>query len=562
MISKNEDNFTDNVQSERKYYESEEDVQPLKVGDIIQNRFLISQQIGEGSFGSVFKVLDRNNNNATWAMKVEIDEDDENSLLEREIKVLIELRKQQGFPQIKFYGQERGYTYCIMTLLGKNLEQIFRKLGCVMNQTTVLRLAIQMIDRISVMHDNRFLHRDIKPDNFVIESGPNAKMLYLIDFGLSKHYINSKGEHISYVKKAGLIGTARYASVSAHEEMEQGRKDDLESIGYVLIYLATGNLPWMNLQVDSKDAKYTKIYQIKKQTKTEDLCANLPKCFYFYMNDVKSLEFQETPKYDKLKSYFEREIEILNKQTSMNSSQFTYDWERLPEYSKQKKHQTVHVMQNQEKRQQVEIAFNPHKLNQVNKQNQFINQQTKDSQQKSTQNQQLTFEQIMNEKRKGTKKTVYSPTGKSKKPPLLINIVENSDLNKQNVLSPIKPDDSRLFRMQNHSSTLLQIPQLNSSYQLDSYISPSVATSRLNNYFESEDVVSEGGGLPIWDLCDGSKPEFQKVTGILEGIKKPSLIILRKERKAHTYTVKLMQELFVPPIKLIGDQESNVEGLE
>ncbi|CAD8149746.1 unnamed protein product [Paramecium pentaurelia] len=414
------------------------------------------------------------------------------------------------------------------------------------------------------MHENRFLHRDIKPDNFVIDSGPNPKMLYLIDFGLSKHYINSKGEHIPYVKKAGLIGTARYASISAHEEMEQGRKDDLESIGYVLIYLATGNLPWMNLQIDSKDAKYAKIYEIKKEIKIQDLCQNLPKCFYFYMNDVKSLEFQESPNYDKLKSYFEREIENHNQQ-NMNASQFSFDWERLPEYSRQKKHQTIHVMQNQDKRQQVDIVFNPHKLNQISKQNQFINQQTKDSQQKSTQNQQLTFEQIMNEKRKGTKRTVYSPTGKSKKTPLMINILENNDFNKQNLLSPIiTPDDSRILRMQNHSSTLLQNPQVNSSYLQDSFILPSVATSRINNYFESEGVVSEGGGLPIWDLCDGSKPEFQKVTGILEGIKKPSLIILRKERKAHTQidTVKLMQELFVQPIKLIGDQESYVEGLE
>ncbi|CAD8063254.1 unnamed protein product [Paramecium sonneborni] len=414
------------------------------------------------------------------------------------------------------------------------------------------------------MHENRFLHRDIKPDNFVIDQGPNAKSLYLIDFGLSKHYINSKGEHIAYVKKAGLIGTARYASISAHEEMEQGRRDDLESIGYVLIYLASGNLPWMNLQIDSKDAKYAKIYQIKKEIKIEDLCFNLPKCFYFFMNDIKSLEFSENPNYDKLKSYFEKEIENNNSKQNMYGQTFAYDWERLPEYSKQKKHQTIHVMQNQDKRQQVEIAYNPHKLNQISKQNQFINQQTKDSQQKSTQNQHLTFEQIMNEKRKGTKRTVYSPTGKSKKTPLMINIQENNDFNQQNLLSPIKPDDSRILRIQNHSSTLLQNPQLNSSYQLDSFILPSVATSRINNYFESEGVVSEGGGLPIWDLCNGSKPEFQKVTGILDGIKKPSLIILRKERKAHTQidTVKLMQELFVPPIQLIGDQESNVEGLE
>lgn len=74
-------------------------------------------------------------------------------------------------------------------------------------------------------------------------------MLYLIDFGLAKYYLESDGKHISLAKNKGLIGTARYASISSLKGHEQGRKDDLESIAYTLIYLFKGKLPWINLPI-------------------------------------------------------------------------------------------------------------------------------------------------------------------------------------------------------------------------------------------------------------------------------------------------------------------------
>lgn len=94
-----------------------------------------------------------------------------------------------------------------------------------------------MFHRIETFHNVRLLHRDIKPDNFVIGTGNQSSIIHLIDFGLSKYYMNSKGEHLKHTRKKGLIGTARYASINAHNEMEQSRRDDLESICYVLIYL-------------------------------------------------------------------------------------------------------------------------------------------------------------------------------------------------------------------------------------------------------------------------------------------------------------------------------------
>ncbi|CAD8064004.1 unnamed protein product [Paramecium sonneborni] len=555
MISKNNENPMEKKISEKKLNELSDNFQQFKVGDLVQNRFFISQKIGEGSFGSVFKVNDQNNNNAALAIKIQ-SKDDETNLLEREIKVLIELRKYQGFPQIKFYGQERGFTYCIMQMLGKNLEQIYKALGNAMKLATVLRLATQMIERIEIMHENRFLHRDIKPDNFVIDGPNNPKLLYLIDFGLSKYYINKKGDHIVQVKKTGLIGTARYASVTAHEEMEQSRRDDLESIGYVLIYLATGYLPWMNLQIDKKDLKYAKIKEIKKDIKMEELCKQLPKCFQQYMTDVKSLEFKETPNYVQLKSYFQNQIEEDNKLLLNNEQPFSYDWESLPEFIKQKKHQTFHVLQNQTKNEIIQIVINPYKQNQVAKQELFLNKEITQIQQNSIQVEQSTFEKLRNDQQKNLNQVSNNPQFQSKKQPFVIE-------GQKDLLQPLLIDESRITRIQNHSTTLLQNPQFNSSFQFDSFIQPSIATSKINNYIESETVISEGNVLPIWNTKE-SQPDSQQKAGIFEGIRKPSQIILRKQRKIHSQidTLKQMQDLLVYPNLINGDNETNIEGLE
>jgi casein kinase I homolog HRR25 len=105
-----------------------------------------------------------------------------------------------------------------MSLLGRNLESLLRKCGGFFTVNTILRVAIQVLTRIESLHAQRFIHRDIKPDNFVLGLGSSVNVVHLIDFGLSKYYQNSKGEHIPPNKKAGLIGTARYASVNAHNE--------------------------------------------------------------------------------------------------------------------------------------------------------------------------------------------------------------------------------------------------------------------------------------------------------------------------------------------------------
>ena len=133
----------------------------------------------------------------------------------------------------------------VMDLLGPSLEDLFTFCKRKFTLKTVVMLGEQMVQRLEYLHNNHFIHRDMKPDNFLVGVGKKEYMLYMIDFGLAKRYRDPKtGEHIPYRDNKSLTGTARYASVNTHLGIEQSRRDDLESICYILIYFLKANLPW------------------------------------------------------------------------------------------------------------------------------------------------------------------------------------------------------------------------------------------------------------------------------------------------------------------------------
>ena len=209
-----------------------------------------------------------------------------------------------------------------MELLGPSLENLFQKLNKKFSIKTACMLGIQMIDRIEYIHSKKILHRDIKPDNFLIGRGNNSHIVYILDFGLSKKYWSSKrDEHIPFCTNKKLTGTARYASINALSGCEQGRRDDLESIGYIIMYFIRGNLPWQGLKINNKDDRYKKICDKKKATSAKELCEGYPKQLEHFINYTRNLKFMEVPDYDYLRNLLK---EIIYSQNS--DIDFFYDW--------------------------------------------------------------------------------------------------------------------------------------------------------------------------------------------------------------------------------------------
>lgn len=161
----------------------------------------------------------------------------------------------------------------------------------------------------------------MKPDNFTIGEGKNAHRIYIIDFGLAKKFMNSKQEHIKYREGKGLTGTARYASINTHLGIEQSRRDDLESLGYVLIYFLKGELPWQGLRAKNVKQKYEKIKEKKILTKIDILCQGLPEEFFKYCSYCRRLKFTEKPDYAKLRDIFKKLF-----QDQKYEYDYVYDW--------------------------------------------------------------------------------------------------------------------------------------------------------------------------------------------------------------------------------------------
>ena len=268
----------------------------------IFGKYKVLKPIEKGAFGYVFKAKNILTNELV-ALKAE-DWKIKGNFLESEAYFLYNLRN-FGIPEIKSFGSYKKYKILVQTLLGENLLNLVINKLYNTNLKDICLIAIQLLDRLEFIHSKYVIHCDLKPGNLLVdlETGTN---IYLIDFGFAKKYRSGKTKkHIKYSIIKKFTGTLRYSSVNATKGAELSRRDDLESAGYVLIYLATRkSLPWFGLKAPTKMQRFISNYRMKKNIKPEVLCENLPEQFCEYMKYVRNLKFEEDPDYNKLRWLF------------------------------------------------------------------------------------------------------------------------------------------------------------------------------------------------------------------------------------------------------------------
>ena len=277
----------------------------LTLKSILFKKYLILSKIDEGSFGSIY--LSKNIlSNEQYAVKIE-NRKIANPLLEGEAFILFYL-KGPGLPEVKTFGKTKDLNILIQTLLGPSLSSLSERYLINFTIKDICLLSIQMIERLEYIHSKRFIHRDIKPQNFLM-GVKDPETVYLIDFGLAKKFMSKKGKHIKFNINNNITGTPRYCSINALRGAEQSRRDDLESLFYVIMYFFRGNLPWQNLKIKSRQQRFNKINEIKKNYDYKLLCKNLPRELYNLGIYIKHLKFEETPNYVFIKKCFNSILE-------------------------------------------------------------------------------------------------------------------------------------------------------------------------------------------------------------------------------------------------------------
>ena len=311
----------------------------LSQNPIIFKKFKPLKLIGKGTFSSVYLAENLKTNNQV-AIKVEKRINDTTDLLETEAFLLHSLRG-FGIPEVISFGKTKNYNILIEPLLGISLLDLYVKKNKKIDIRDICLIAIQLIDRIEWVHSKNIIYRDIKPENFLFGK-KNPDILYIIDFGLCRKYINKNGKHISPKNTGKFTGTSRYASIYAMAGNEQSRRDDIESIGYLIIFLMKTRLPWQGIQGNSHKECYQRLYLMKKYMPVEKLCHGLPKEMIDYLKCAKSLKFEQEPNYCYLKHLFKN---ILSK-IMPNPGNYKFSWLIKEIYHSTKKKNTKIVRKN------------------------------------------------------------------------------------------------------------------------------------------------------------------------------------------------------------------------
>ena len=283
---------------------------------ILANKYEIIDSIGEGTFGKVFK---GKNIRTNQEIAIKIQHKNIANVLKHEAKIYKILQDVSGVPIIRNYGTDNGYNYLILDLLDVSLDIK------VLKPAETVKYILEAITIIEHIHNKGVIHRDIKPDNFLLRENNGTTMLYIIDFGLSKYYLNPDKKHMEERRERKLIGTAKYSSLNVHRGIEASRRDDIESLCFAFISIypidlsrnaalpCATTLPWSQIIDDyhkqPSDIKlpilelYAQIKNIKE--KSLEWMNDFPGEFLTMLLYCRKLRFDEKPNYNYLRGLFQ-----------------------------------------------------------------------------------------------------------------------------------------------------------------------------------------------------------------------------------------------------------------
>ncbi|KAL8674327.1 MAG: hypothetical protein Q9168_001256 [Polycauliona sp. 1 TL-2023] len=277
----------------------------------IAGKYKLQRRIGGGGFGAVY-IGTSIETDEEVAIKLE-HASISPSQLKAEIDTYQALSGGPGIPNVRTYEEEDEYRVMIFDLLGPSLENLFNFCSRKFSLKTVLMLADQLIDRLSYIHSKNVMHRDVKPDNFLMGVGKLGNQVYVTDLGLAVEFQNVWLNHLDYAvgeevdlasEELWLIGTALFASIRGHFGVVQHFCDDLESLGYMLIYFLSGSLPWEDLKAANKKEEAQMALEMKRKITTQDLCEGLPHEFAAFFDHVRALRRNAKPDYPFLRKIF------------------------------------------------------------------------------------------------------------------------------------------------------------------------------------------------------------------------------------------------------------------
>lgn len=289
---------------------------------LINGRYSIGCRVDEGGFGIISKGKDVQTGREV-VLKFEKTRGESTLQTETKIYNALSRRHLTGFAEKLYSGRSQGKDVIVLEKLGRSLFQLLQNMRTGFSINTVAMIGIQMLYRLEALHGTGYLHRDLKPDNILVEQtdGKDKSNLYLIDFGNGQKYLKDDGTHVKQVQSVSDVGTIDYSPFAWHLSLTFGRKHDLISLLYLMIFLHKRKLPWSNLGDGSSEEIIVDSGKMKRDIHPRLLCKDMPVEIELFYRHVCNLGFEEAPDYRFLRSLMRDLLAELGEK-----NEFNFEW--------------------------------------------------------------------------------------------------------------------------------------------------------------------------------------------------------------------------------------------